>query len=98
MKTAAVSELKAKLSMYLKRVQAGEELLVLSHGKPVARIMPVDPASDLAHDAWIAELIRTGRARAPLEKLPPDFFTRKLPKDPNGLILKALLEERREGR
>jgi prevent-host-death family protein len=90
--------LKAKLSAYLKHVQAGEEVLVLSHGKPVARIVPIDPDSKMAHDEWIKELIRTGRIRPATKKLPPDFWDRPKPKDPEGLVRKAIIEERREGR
>ena len=37
----AVRELKDHLSEYLKRVSAGEELVVTSHGKPVARLAPL---------------------------------------------------------
>ena len=48
----AVRELKDHLSEYLKRVSAGEEVVVTSHGKPVARLAPlrepVDEASALA--------------------------------------------------
>jgi len=36
----AVRELKNHLSKYLHRVQSGEELVVTSRGKPVARLMP----------------------------------------------------------
>lgn len=35
-----VRELKAKLSEYLTRVAAGEELTVTDRGRPVARIVP----------------------------------------------------------
>lgn len=34
----SVRELKAHLSVYLRRVAAGEEVVVTSHGKPVARL------------------------------------------------------------
>ena len=37
MPTAAVSDLKARLSEYLKRVKAGPEILITDRGKPVAR-------------------------------------------------------------
>ena len=98
MKSAAITQLKAKLSHYLKQVQAGEEVLVLNRGKPIARIVPIDPDSDLAHDAWIQELIRTGRLKPAKGKLPADFWERELPKDMGDSVLKALLEEREEGR
>ncbi len=37
----AVRELKDHLSEYLNRVSAGEELVVTSHGKPIARLAPL---------------------------------------------------------
>jgi prevent-host-death family protein len=40
-KTAAVSELKARLSEYLNQVKAGGEVLITDRGKPVARLMPL---------------------------------------------------------
>jgi prevent-host-death family protein len=36
----AIRELKNHLSKYIHRVQSGEELIVTSRGKPVARLMP----------------------------------------------------------
>jgi prevent-host-death family protein len=36
-----VAELKASLSQYLARVQAGETVIVTDHGRPVARLVPV---------------------------------------------------------
>jgi len=94
-KSVSIAELKAKLSHYLKQVQAGEEVLVVSRGKPVARIVPLDPDSDMAHDAWMQELIRTGRMRPARGKLPPDFWDSPRPEDPEGTALKTLLGERR---
>jgi len=37
----AVRELKDNLSTYLKRASSGEELVVTSHGKPIARLAPL---------------------------------------------------------
>lgn len=37
----SVRELKAKLSDYLKRAAAGEEVTVTSHGRPIARLVRV---------------------------------------------------------
>jgi prevent-host-death family protein len=39
----AVRELKDRLSELLRRAEAGEEIVVTSHGRPVARLVPVDP-------------------------------------------------------
>ena len=40
MKTTSVSELKAHLSAQLRRVKAGEHLVVLEHRRPVAVLAP----------------------------------------------------------
>jgi antitoxin (DNA-binding transcriptional repressor) of toxin-antitoxin stability system len=40
---ASVRELKAKLSRYLKRVAAGEEVTVTSRGRPIARLVRTVP-------------------------------------------------------
>jgi len=37
-----VRELKARLSAYLRRVEAGETVTITRHGKPVGRIIPVE--------------------------------------------------------
>ena len=41
MSEVGVRELKNRLSRYLKRVQAGEEIIVTDHGRTVARFVPV---------------------------------------------------------
>ncbi len=95
--TTAVTRLKAHLSELLAHVKAGEELLVTDRGKPIARIVPV------ARDAQempphLKELERAGLVRIGTGKLPDDFWKMPKPKDPRGLVRKALLEEREEGR
>lgn len=96
MKTAAVSELKASLSEYLSKVKAGEEVIVTDRGKPIARIVPV--ASSAAVPEHLRELERKGLIKIGTGKLPKDFWNWPRPKDPKGLVLKALFEERAEGR
>ena len=39
----ALAEAKAHLSQVLDRVEAGEELVITRRGKPVARVVPVQP-------------------------------------------------------
>ncbi len=39
--TVTIRELKNRLSEFLRRVQAGEELVVTDHGRPVATVVPV---------------------------------------------------------
>ena len=39
-RTVTVSKLKASLSEYLRRVKAGEEVLVIERGRPIAKLTP----------------------------------------------------------
>ena len=96
MKRASVAELKAKLSEYIARAKAGEEVVVTERGRPVARLVPV--RAEAATDARVQELVRAGLARAPEGPLPDDFLTRERPPDPTGRSLQLVLEERRDDR
>lgn len=97
MRTAGIAELKASLSETLARVKAGEEILVTEHGRPIARIVPLSPADP--QDAT-EELIRTGVMRAPRKGggIGKDFWSLPWPEDPEGLVLKGFLEDRRDDR
>ncbi len=96
-KVAKVSELKASLSKYLARVKAGEEVVVTERGKAIAKIVPM-PLEDDAEMERLRELERRGLITMGTGRIPDEFFERELPQDPEGSVLKALLEERRTGR
>jgi prevent-host-death family protein len=96
MKTAAVSELKARLSEYLNQVKAGMEVLITDRGKPVARLVPVSRTNDSKESLALME--KQGLIRLGPGKLPKDFWKIPRPEDPEDLVLKALLEEREAGR
>ena len=57
----AVRELKDRLSEYLRRVEAGEELIVTSRGKPVARLLPPQAPPVAAGEALQGALSRLSR-------------------------------------
>ena len=97
MKSATVSKLKATLSEYLARVKAGEEVLVTERGKPIAKIIPLAPVNSTT-SPHLLELARAGLVRIGTGRLPRGFWALPRPKDPRGAALKALLEERAEGR
>lgn len=99
MESAGVAELKARLSEYLARVKAGEEVLVTDRGRPVARLVPVGPVpDDETEAARLRTLEREGLVRLGTGRLPEDFFEKKRPADPEALLRRAALEEREEGR
>jgi prevent-host-death family protein len=91
--TVGVRELRQNLSVYLRRVRAGERLIVTERNVPVAELTPLG-ASD---DPW-ERMIREGRlipAQRPggFKDLPPP-----LPMDPDDpyAATRALEEQRRE--
>jgi prevent-host-death family protein len=96
MASASVSELKAKLSAYLDRVKAGDEVIVTERGHAIARVVPFTRSGPTP--AEYDEMIRSGQIRPAKGRLPADFWSRPLVPDPEGLALKAILEEREQGR
>jgi len=67
MKRAAVSTLKATLSACLAKVKAGDEVLVVERGKPIAKLVPLSKDShknDTLRDLARAGLIRLGTDRS----------------------------------
>jgi prevent-host-death family protein len=94
MKTATVSKLKASLSEYLRQVKAGEEVLVTERGRPIARIAPAVISHTLPKH--LVEMQKQGLIKLGSEKLPKDFWGLPRPKDPKGLVVKAVLREREE--
>jgi len=96
MTTTTVSKLKASLSEYLRRVKAGEEVLVSERGRPIAKLVPV--AGGEALPDHLAEMARQGLARVGSRRLSRAFWSLPRPKDPKGRVLGALLEEREQGR
>ena len=84
-----VRELRQNLSVYLRRVKAGESLEVTEMGRPVARLIPLTPA----HRGRVATLLDEGRATAPrgdlLDRSPLDL-------GPGPTVLALLLEMRGE--
>ena len=96
MKTTAISDLKARLSEYLNQVKAGTEILITDRGKPVARLIPLSRSKDFKES--LVRMEKQGLIRLGPGKLPKDFWKIPRPEDPEGLVLKALLEEREAGR
>jgi len=58
MRTAKISELKAKLSAHIQYVKNGEEVLILDRNRPVARLVSPGPVDD--QDARMRRLIAKG--------------------------------------
>ena len=94
-KSISVTELKARLSENLRRVKAGESVLITERGRPIGMMTPL-PREHLSDD--LADLAEAGLVRLASGVPDTELLTRDLPADPNGAVREALLEERREGR
>jgi len=87
--TVGVAELRQNLSVYLRKIAAGERFVVTDRNKPVAMLGPV-PNTDSRLDQLIAEgKVKPPKRRGPL--LPP--LERDLGDDPEPLT-RALEEVR----
>ena len=95
MKKASISELKARLSAYLDIVRRGGEVLITDRGRPIAYIAPVK--GDTREESRRELLIRSGQLKAPVARLPRDFWKRVRPADPQGRSVAVIVEERSEG-
>jgi prevent-host-death family protein len=89
MVVTTIATLKASLSEFLAGVRAGEEVIVTDRGRPVARIVPYASGG-----AELDDLVRSGQVRRSRGPLPLGFWAQPRPDDPEGRLLRALLEER----
>jgi prevent-host-death family protein len=97
MEKVSVSRLKDQLSAYLKKVRAGQTVVVTDRNQPVAQLTPI--SNQESEDERVARLVAQGILRLP--KGPPlnfEDFLKRRPVIENAGVLEALLEERREGR
>jgi prevent-host-death family protein len=98
MKKASVTEVKNNLSSLIDRVKGGSPVLIVDRGRPVARLEPVGGLrSD--DDGRLARLVREGIVRPAHHAMPKALFATKPPRaKPGASGVRALLEERRQGR
>jgi antitoxin (DNA-binding transcriptional repressor) of toxin-antitoxin stability system len=95
MKKVGISELKNRLSHYLRHVRCGESLLVYDRDGAIARIEPVR-GEPLRDEHWTAELERSGVLMPPAAALPDDWLSRRPRVDCD--VVRAVVEERFSGR
>jgi antitoxin (DNA-binding transcriptional repressor) of toxin-antitoxin stability system len=99
-----ISEIKNRLSYYLRLVRGGEQIEILDRNTPLARMIHVSQAGTENNKApWIKEIERLGIVSPPKKKgFPPELLARDkviLTRDKGeSAVLRALLEERRTGR
>jgi len=95
MKIVTVSKLKVYLSQYLNQVKAVIKVLITDRGKPVARLVPVSRTKEAKK--VLIRMEKQGLIKLGSGRLPKDFWNMPRAEDPQGLVLKALLEERNGG-
>ncbi|TAK23996.1 MAG: type II toxin-antitoxin system prevent-host-death family antitoxin [Chloroflexota bacterium] len=96
---AGIAELKASLSEYLRRVKAGEEVIVTEHGRPIARLAPIERTNGPT-DSELDELVAAGILSPPKRPLSKEELAElralRVQLPPGASVLEALLEEREE--
>jgi prevent-host-death family protein len=96
-----VSEVKNRLSYYLRLVRGGEQIEILDRNTPLARIIHVSQAdADDNKTPWMKEVERLGLVTPPQKKgYSQELLAREkvilAQKKRGGGVLKALLEERK---
>jgi prevent-host-death family protein len=97
MKKASITEAKNNLSALIDSVKGGSPVLIVDRGRPVARLEPVTHGA--ADDDRLARLVRDGVVRPARRVSPKALFAARPPRGKKGASgLRALLDERREGR
>lgn len=97
MKTATITEAKNGLSALIDQVKAGESILILDRGAPVARLEPVLGFADSTGRLTRLEragVIKVGEAPPPLDLL----RTPAPPLAPGASSVQVVIRERRSGR
>ena len=98
MERVTIGKLRNQLSAYLRKVKAGETVLVMDRNTVVARIEPARAAE--SDKERLARLEAKGIIRRPKEPWNPDHVIAMLKNDPpksTKSAVEALLEEREEG-
>ena len=95
MEKATISEIKNRLSAYLRKVRAGETVLILDRNHPVARLEQVDRQSQ--PESRTALLERDGLLKRSTQPIPMEMLRSPAPR-PKRSAVAALIEEREKGR
>jgi len=95
MVSVGVREFKNHLSEYLRRVKAGEVVEVTERGKPIARLLASEPASEeKAVEAKIWEMVAQGKAHWSGRK--PRRYSPEVAAEPGTSLSDLIVKERDE--
>lgn len=97
MEKATISDLKNRLSAYIRKVKAGTAILVVDRNRPVARLEPLSGTEDENAGDRLARLEQAGLVRRASRPLCVEALRRSAPSSSESVV-EALVSERREGR
>ncbi len=88
----SITELKNRLSHYLRLVRRGETIEILDRSQPVARVSRV--STEGAATGALDQLIARGLVKAPTEAPDADFFSERPLVPCDGDAIQAVIDER----
>jgi prevent-host-death family protein len=94
MSTVSTRVLKDQLSSYLQRAEAGEQIVVLRDGQPVAALVPLSQVRDMDDQARLAEMGARGLVTLPKQTTRTPFQGPAFP-NRGKLASEMVLEDRR---
>lgn len=100
MEKVGIRELKNRLSAYVRRVEAGDVIVVTDRGRVVAELVPPGHRpSDPDLPPGLLELARRGELRMPTRPHEPELYLRPLPRvDLHGVTAQDLIDDERGDR
>jgi len=93
MSTVSTRALKDQLSSYLQRAEAGEQIVVLRDGRPVAALVPISQVREMDEQARLSELAARGLVSLPARATPIAFQGPAVPSR-GTLASEMILEDR----
>jgi len=96
MEKVTISQLKNGLSAYLKKVRAGQTVLILDRNEPIAVLERVTNKT-LADDERLARLEQAGLIKRSKTSDPVGALRRYKPIKVKASLVQAVIEEREEG-
>lgn len=99
METVGIRELKNRLSAYIRKVEAGDVVIVTDRGVVVAELVPPGHGTRPGIHPGLLELARRDGLRLPTRQVPPEVFDQPRPKvDLGGLTVGELIDWERGDR
>lgn len=98
METVGIRELKNRLSAYVRKVEAGDVVIVTDRGRIVAELVPPGHVAHHGIHPGLLELARRDGLRLPTRPRDPAAFPAMPPADLGGQTIQDLIDEERGDR